>query len=79
MAVCAVRAVRASGEAILNLHEPAKIIAGRREIVLMQELLEGEEFAMFDARTAMNARLQSFDESFCVPLMLFSRHFPRQP
>src|SRR6267142_7083719 len=62
---------------ILNLPEPAKIVAGGREIVLMQKLADGEEFAMFDARTAMNAGLQFFDESFRVPLMLFGRHFPR--
>jgi hypothetical protein len=34
---------------------------------------------VFDTRAAMNAGLQFFDESFRVPLMLFSRHFPRQP
>ena len=70
-------AILPSCQAVLNLYEPAKIVAGGREIVLIQELADGKELAIFDARPAMYARLQFFDESFRVPLMLFGRHFPR--
>ena len=64
-------------KAILDLSQSPEIFAGGREIVLMQKLADRQKFAMFDARSSMNARLQFFDEPFRVPLMLFRRHFPR--
>jgi hypothetical protein len=66
-----------AGKTVLKLSEPAKIFARGRKFVLSQELLHRKKFAVFDAGSAMNARLQFFDEPFRVPLMLFGRHFPR--